>query len=188
MKEFSREHETELRSTPPRTPIRLADEHDEFGILELCKMMHAEIAFHPLNISKVAAMVRLAIRPGPERRGILGVVGERHDLKAGIFLLIEPIWYSDEWHLVEFFNYVRPEYRRMGFANDLVAYAKSCSDQINLDLFIGVMNNVRTEAKCRLYRRWIPKAGEFFYYAPPNRKPLAERLYAMTPVNRVAAE
>ena len=187
-REFSRIHEAELRTKPPRMPIRLADEHDEFGVLELCRMMHAEIAYHPLNISKVAAMIRLAIRPGPERRGILGVIGDRGDLKAGIFLLIEPIWYSDDWQLMEFFNYVKPGYRRMGFAHDLISYAKQCADQTKLDLFIGVFNNVRTEAKCRLYRRWIPKAGEFFYYAPPTRVPFAKRLDAMTPANNVAAE
>ena len=188
MKDFSREHEGQLRNQPPRMPIRLADEEDEFGILELVKMLHAEIAFHPLNLPKVSAMISLAIRPGPERRGILGVIGDRHDLKAAIFLMIEPIWYSDDWHLMEFFNYVRPEYRRMGFAADLISYAKGCSDRIGIDLFVGVFNNVRTEAKVRLYRRWLPPMGAFFCYAPPNRMPMHQRLEALAPANKVAAE
>lgn len=188
MKDFSREHEAELRSTPPRMPIRLADEHDELGVLELCKMTHAEIAYHPLNIGKVAALVRLAIHQGPERRGILGVIGDRHDLKAGIFLLIEPIWYSDDWHLVEFFSFVRPEYRRMGFAQDLIAYSKRCSDQTGLDLTIGVFNNVRTAAKVRLYRRWLPQMGAFFCYAPPNRVEFIKRLKETPSLTSVAAE
>ena len=190
MKEFSRVHEAELRSNPPRMPIRLADDADELGILDMCKAMHAEQPYHPLNIGKVAAMVRLAIHQSPERRGILGVIGDRHDLKAAIFLLIEPIWYSDDWQLLEFFNYVRPEYRRMGFAADLIAYAKRCSDQIGLDLTVGVFSNVRTAAKIRLYRRWLPPVGAFFCYTPPNRLPFAERerLAGMEPVNAVAAE
>ena len=185
---FSRTHEAELRNNPPRTSIRLADEHDELGILELCKMMHAEIAYHPISLPKVSAMIRLAIRQGPERRGILGVIGDRHNLKAAIFLLIEPIWYSENWHLMEFFNYVRPECRGMGFAQDLIAYAKQCADQINLDLTIGVFNNVRTEAKIRLYRRWLPQVGAFFMYVPPGQRPLSDRLPATPPVNSVAAE
>lgn len=187
-REFSRVHEAELRARPPKTPIRLANDDDELGVLELCKMLHAEIAYHPLNISKVAALVRLATHQGPERRGILGVIGERHALKGAIFLLIEPVWYSDDWVLQEFFNYVRPECRRDGYAQDLVAYAKSCADQINIDLMIGVFNNVRTEAKCRLYRRWLPKVGEFYYHIPPNRPSLMERLRPMAPANKVAAE
>lgn len=188
MKEFSREHETELRATPPKAPIRMADEHDEMEILAMCQMIHAEQPYHPLNMSKVAAMVRLAIQPGPGRRGIMGVIGPRHDLKGAIFLMIDPIWYSDDWQILEFFNYVKPEYRRLGFAQDLIAYAKQCSDQLGLDLTVGVFSNVRTEAKCRLYRRWIPKIGEFFCYTPPSRPSLAQRLLGMTPANTIAAE
>jgi GNAT superfamily N-acetyltransferase len=188
MKEFSREHEAELRKTAPRLPIRLADEQDELGILDMFKMMHAEQPYHPLNLGKVAAMVRLAIRPGSERRGLLGIIGDRHDLKAGIFMLIDPIWYSDDWQLLEFFNFVRPEYRRLGFAQDLIAYAKRCSDQIGLDLTVGVFSNIRTEAKIRLYRRWLPPMGAFFCYAPPNRKPFVDRIADPQPANRVAAE
>lgn len=188
MKDFSREHETELRSRPPRMPIRLADEHDELAILEMCRLMHQEQPYHPLDLGKVAAMIRLAIQPGPERRGILGVIGGRGDLKGAIFLMIEPIWYSTDWQLLEFFNYVRPDYRRMGFAADLIAYAKRCSDQIGIDLTVGVFSNQRTEAKCRLYRRWLPQMGAFFCYAPPNRKPFIDRLAEMAPANSVAAE
>lgn len=188
MKDFSREHEGQLRNQPPRLPIRLADDDDELGILEMCKMMHREQPYHPLNIGKVAALVRLAIHQGPERRGILGVIGERDQLKAAIFLLIEPIWYSDDWQLLEFFNYVRPEHRRAGYANDLISYAKRCSDQIGLDLTIGVFSNIRTQAKIRLYRRWVPQFGAFFCYAPPNRKPFIDRLAETEPANKVAAE
>lgn len=188
MKEFSRAHEAELRNRPPRLPIRLADEHDELNILDMCKMMWAEQPYHPLDLGKVAAHVRLAIRQGPERRGVLGVIGERHDLKAAIFMLIDSIWYSSDWQLLEHFSYVKPEYRRLGFAADLIAYAKQCSDQIGIDLTVGVFSTIRTEAKCRLYRRWLPKVGEFYCYAPPNRPSLADRLANMVPVNKAAAE
>lgn len=187
-REFSRIHEGELRNKPPKAPIRMADEHDELGVIEMCKMIHAEQPYHPLNLGKVSAMIRLAIRPGPERRGILGVIGGRHDLKAGVFLLIDPIWYSDDYQLLEFFNYVKPEYRRMAFAQDLIAYAKQCSDQIGLDLTVGVFSTIRTEAKCRLYRRWLTKVGEFYLHTPPSRPTIAQRLAEMTPANSVAAE
>lgn len=176
----------------PRVPIRLADEHDELAILDLCRSMWEEQPYHPLNLAKVAAHVRLAIRPGPDRRGILGVIGDRGDLKGAIFLLIDPIWWSDDWQLLEHFNYVRPEYRRMGFAQDLIAYAKSCSDQLGIDLTVGVFSTVRTEAKIRLYRRWIPQVGAFFMHVPPQRKPLVDRIaeterLARQPANSVAA-
>ena len=89
--------------------IRLADEHDEFEIFKLCSLMHSEQPYHPLSWDKIVPMIRLATA---RTRGIIGVIGERHDLKAAIFLVLEPIWYSDDWHLLEFFNYVREDARR----------------------------------------------------------------------------
>ena len=51
-----------------------------------------------------------------------------------------------------------------------------------------VFSNIRTQAKIRLYRRWLPQFGAFFCYAPPTRKAFIDRLAEMTPVNKVAAE
>ena len=98
---------------PPKAPtdlshIRLAGTEDEMQIFSLCSLMHAEVALHQLNWPKVAAMIRLATQ---RTRGIVGVIGEPHDLKAAIFTVIEPVWYSDEFILMEYFNYVRPDAR-----------------------------------------------------------------------------
>jgi len=183
-KEFSRQHETELRAHPPRVPVRLATDEDELGVIELFKMMHAEQPYHRMSLPKVAAMIRLATHQGPERRGIIGVIGPAHDLKAGVFLLMEQPWYSEEWFLAEYFTYVRLEYRRFSFAGDLIGYAKACSNSLNMDLSVGVFSNIRTEAKCRLYRRWMPKIGEFFLHVPPSRQPLMDRIAGL----RIAAE
>jgi len=45
----------------------------------------------------------------------------------------------------------------------------------NLPLVTGIMSNVRTEAKCRLYRRHFTKIGEFFYLGPKGSMPLSRR-------------
>ena len=175
-KRWSRDEEL-LRRTPPRSPIRVADQHDEIGIIELFQTMHAEQPYHDLDLPSISAMVRLAVQPGPQRRGIIGVIGERHDLKGGVFLLMEKLWYSKDWQINEYFNFVRPDARKgTHYAQDLIAYAQQCSDQIGLDLFLGVFSTIRTEAKCRLYRRYMPKVGEFYLHVPPNRKPVYERI------------
>ena len=163
--------------------IRVAGVEDEMQIFNLCSLMHAEQPYHSLSWPKVAAMIRLATR---RERGIIGVIGEPHDHKAAIFLLIDPIWYSDEWHLLEFFNYVRPDARRSTYAQDLIRYSKQCADSLNLDLTVGVFSSIRTEAKCRLYRRLVPKMGEFFCYRPESVR-LAHELQ-QEPANAVAAE
>jgi hypothetical protein len=179
MGEFSHNHR------PPEmvrdlSHIRLAGQGDEMQIFNLCSLMHAEIGTHPLDWPKVAAMVRLATQ---RTRGIIGVIGEPHDLKAAMFMVIEPIWYSASFHLLEYFNYVRPDARRSWYAQDLLIYGKRCADDLGIDFSCGVVTNVRTEAKCRLYRRTLPKMGEFFSY-----RPAAEALRQTPPANQVAAE
>jgi hypothetical protein len=172
---------------PPRdlSHVRLAGEADEMSIFNLCSLMHAEQSYHPLAWPKIAAMIRLATQ---RTRGIIGVIGEPHDLKAAIFMVIEPIWYSDDWQLLEYFNYVRPDARKSHYAQDLLAYGKRCADEIGLDFTCGVFSNIRTEAKCRLYGRMLPKIGEFFTYRPAKQTMDLVRLQQAPPANSVAAE
>ena len=47
-------------------------------------------------------------------------------------------------------------------------------DQVEITqipLMTGIISNIRTEAKCRLYRRMMPKIGEFFYFGPKGNSP-----------------
>jgi hypothetical protein len=161
--------------------IRLAGESDEMQIFNLCSLMNAEVGLHQLNWPKVAAMIRLATQ---RTRGIIGVIGEPHDLKAAIFMVIEPVWYSDSFVLMEYFTYVRPDARRSNYAIDLLAYGKRCADELHIDFVAGVFSTKRTEAKCKLYRRAMPKVGEFFRYHPDPQIHLAQAV----PANHVPAE
>jgi len=133
-------------------------------------------------------MVRLATQ---RVRGIIGTIGEPHDIRAAIFMSIEPaFWYSDSFVLQEHFNYVRPDARRSTFATDLLAYGRQCADELGIDFVCGVLSTERTEAKCRLYRRVMPKIGEYYQYRP-EKKPRNDDLLHLsrTPAaNRVAAE
>lgn len=173
---------------PPKAPtdlshIRLAGIEDEMQIFNLCSLMHAEVGLHQLNWPKVSAMVRMATQ---RVRGIIGVIGEPYDLKAAIFMVIEPVWYSDNFSLMEYFTYVRPDARKSRYATDLLAYGKHCADELGIDFVAGVFSTSRTEAKCKLYGRVMPKVGEFFRYhpTPTPRTPLAR----LTPANHIAAE
>ena len=171
---------------PPKEPtdlshIRLAGEADEMQIFNLCSLMSAEVGLYQLKWPKVSAMIRLATQ---RVRGIIGVVGDSHDLKAAIFMVIEPVWYSDDFTLMEYFTYVRPDARKSRYATDLLAYGKQCADELGIDFVAGVFSTTRTEAKCKLYRRTLPKVGEFFRYHPGTTDPLAR----LRPANRIAAE
>lgn len=172
--------------------IRLADELDEFDIFKLLALAHEEQPIHDLSWDRIAAHVRLATRRNEHSRGVVGVIGERYDLHAMIFLMMEQVWWSDDWELREYINYVHPDYRRSTYAKDLIRYAKRTADELKLDLVIGVLSGIETERKCALYRRLVPKLGEFYLHRPralgkmPDRpfEPLATR----APANAMAAE
>lgn len=143
--------------------VRLATAADEDGIFEMCCMIHQEIGHSPMSPERVRMHIQSALR---QEGGILCVIGEPGDLKACLYLTMMPIWFSDDWQLVELFNFVHPDHRKSTYARDLIEYAKRCADQLGVILMIGVTTNVRMEAKVRLYQRLLPKAGEYFVYRP----------------------
>ena len=99
-------------------------------------------------------------------RGIIGVIGPTGAVEGLVFLLIGQFWYSDERHLEELLIFVDPECRKSGHAQALVQFMKDQTEKTGLPLLTGIMSNHRTEAKCRLYRRMLPKVGEFFFLGP----------------------
>jgi hypothetical protein len=145
------------------TVVRLATLEDEPGIINLCRLMHVEQGVHPLKMEKVFPIIR---RGTARQGGIIGVIGPSHDIQAGILLILDPIWYSDDFQLLELFSFVREDSRRSDYAKSLLMFAKHTSDQLQIDLTIGIFSNIRTEAKCRLYERQFTKAGYFFSHSP----------------------
>lgn len=143
--------------------VRVATPADEAQIIDLCKQLHAENGTHSRNDVKLLAMVRRCIA---QDGGIMGVIGDPHDLKGVICLLIDQIWFSDEYQILELFNFVRADSRKSNYAKQLISYAKRCADETECDLTIGIISNIRTEAKIRLYSRQLPEAGRFFIYRP----------------------
>lgn len=145
------------------TAVRIATLEDEMGLLNLCQLMHVEQGAHPLNWQKVIPMIR---RATTRNAAMAGVIGDPDDIKAGILLLLDPIWYSDDFQLLELFAFVREDSRRSDYAKRLIAFGKQAADELQIDLTIGIYSNIRTEAKCRLYERQLDKAGYFFIHHP----------------------
>jgi hypothetical protein len=86
-------------------------------------------------------------------------------------MLISSFWYSDEYCLEELFSYVRPEFRRSSNAKDLVEFGKRCSKEIGIPLVIGVVSNIRTQAKVSLYKRQLSDpVGAYFAYNMPRKE------------------
>lgn len=144
--------------------VRSATFDDIDGIVGLCRLLHAENGTHSMNEPKVRAHIG-AVLSG-SARGVVGVIGPRDDLKGALLLMLDAIWFSDEFQLVELFNFVREDARRSDYAKQMIKFAKTCAEGTGLDLMIGVLSDKRMETKVKLYGRMLPKRGEFFVHRP----------------------
>lgn len=144
--------------------VRLAVIEDRPGLIELTTQLHGENGLFARAEDKVQRMLdRYYNREG----AVIGVIGEVAVPVATIYLGIDQLIYTDDWALVEQWNFVHPEHRRSNYARQLIAYAKQVSDGMKLPLLTGILSNKRTEAKVRLYEQMMEKAGAYFVY---NRK------------------
>ena len=99
-------------------------------------------------------------------RGVIGVIGPLGALEALLFLTVGEFWYSKAKHLEEMILLVDEPHRKSNHAQALIDWMKGQVEETGLPLLTGILSTHRTQAKCRLYQRKLPKIGEFFYLAP----------------------
>jgi GNAT superfamily N-acetyltransferase len=145
--------------------VRIATPDDMQPIYDLMMLAHEECGEHKISPEKVLHKIALATHRQASLIGVVGPSGERV-LKGYVLLIIEPVWYSDDYQLLEVSNFVHPDHRRSDYAKQLIVFSKRCAENLALDLTMGVYSNERTEAKVRLYRRQLPPVGAFFCYKP----------------------
>lgn len=152
--------------------VRVAGPADHKEIWRLFLMGHKENGIFTLAPEKVDYFLQRTLHPelipegdtGP--RGVIGVIGPVGSLEGLVFLTIATYWYSHELHLEDFLVYVDPECRKSHHAEALVKWMKSQVEATKIPLMVGIVSNHKTEAKCRLYRRMLPKIGELFLLTP----------------------
>src|SRR5258705_4246356 len=150
--------------------VRRAIAADIPEIWRLFLMGHRDNGLFPLAPSKVDHFLNRAIYPdqvmsndnGP--RGQIGVIGSPGKLEALVFVILGQWWYSEEIHLEELIVYVDPEYRVSGHAKACIQWMKDTADNLQIKLVTGIMSTERTQAKIRLYERYLPRVGAFFVY------------------------
>lgn len=159
--------------------VRIAGPEDHKEIWRLFLMGHRENGLFTLAPDRVEYFIQRVLHPemiplgdtGP--RGVIGVIGPVGSLEALVFVTIGGFWYSDEKHLEEFIVYVDPECRKSNHAHALIQWMKDQVEITKLPLLTGIVSNTRTEAKCRLYRRMLPKIGEFYFVSPKGGMAIA---------------
>lgn len=147
--------------------IRIAGVEDYQEVYRIARLLHSENGQHKFCEAKVKEF----IWHGCNRlNAIVGVIGPSDNIKAVLYLQIQPIFYSEEFQLGEVFAFVRPDSRRSDYAKRLIRFAKKCSEETGLDLLIGILSDHRLAAKSRLYDRELPKGGVFFNYRPESKE------------------
>jgi len=150
--------------------VRIAGPSDRREIWRLFLQGHKENGLFELDPHRVDWWITRMVQPetippwdtGP--RGTIGVIGQVGNLEALAFLTIGGFWYSSTRHLEEMIVYVDPECRKSGHSKALIEWMKQQSVETGLPLLTGIISTTRTEAKCRLYGRLLPKVGEFFFF------------------------
>jgi hypothetical protein len=142
--------------------VRVAHPSDEEEIMTLCKRLHSENAIFPMDDDKVLFHLRKAFhRDG----SIMGVIGQSGSIEGMIYMSLSSFWYAKRQHWEEYFVYTPPEYRKSKNAQDLLKFAKWCSESTDTPLLTGVISDHRMDGKVRLYQRQLgePKGAFFFY-------------------------
>lgn len=143
--------------------VRIATPSEEDDVMAMCRRLHKENGLFTLSEDRVRGYIRRCYT----RKGtIVGVIGEPGHLEASTCILLSDMYYTDDWHLAELWNYVEPEHRRgTNNIDALIDFGKKCSDEIGLPLITGIITNRDTVGKVRLYRRKLGNpAGAFFVY------------------------
>lgn len=120
-----------------------------------------------MDENKVTAMLEKAFK---QEGAIIGALGPTGRIEGAIFMLISSFWYSSDFCLEELFSFVKEPFRRSTHAKELVNFGKRCSDELGIPLVIGVVSNIRTQAKVGLYKRQLSDpVGAYFAYNMPRR-------------------
>ena len=148
--------------------VRLAAVEDAPAILAMCKRLWEENGLFSLNEDKVAALIQKYY----DREGvILGVIGPLGKPEASTCLTLADMYYSDDTHLSELWNYVLPEFRQSRNADALVRFGDACAEKMKMIFITGIITNRQMAGKVRLYRRLLGHpAGAFFVRNAPQWK------------------
>lgn len=146
--------------------VRFAKPDEGDAIYNLLSGLHKENGLFSLDEAKTRQTIHDMLDPA---RGIIGVIDGPSGLEGSIGLFITTWWYTSDPHLTEFWNFVRPDCRKSQRAQNLLDFAKWCSEKLGVPLHVGIVSNSRVEAKQRLYRRKLKHVGSYYMWGATPR-------------------
>jgi hypothetical protein len=159
-----------------RARVRMAEFNDIEEIIRLCYMLHAEHGMMSPCEPKVRELLRCVMSTGPRPiMGMVGVIGPlRSPLQAVCVMIVQQMWYTEDSHLEELFTFVHPEHRNTTHARVMIDWMKQTADETDLPLLAGIISNVQTAAKVRLYNSLLPPIGALYFYKPKRALELTQ--------------
>ena len=109
-------------------------------IFFLFSLMHAEVGLHPLSWPRVAEKIRLATQ---RTRGIIGVIGPPNDLKAAHLMVIDPVWYSDDFILAGIFQLCPARRAPINVCARSAGVWQTCADQTRYSIYFAAVTSDR---------------------------------------------
>ncbi len=141
--------------------VRLAGPDDEDEVYDLLMKLYLENSMAELSSAKVRQTIRRATN---EKDGFIGVIPGPDGLEATVGLFLSQWWYTDDWHVEEYWNFVHPDHRRTGHANRLISWSKWISDSLHMPMLMGILTKTQLEPKMRLFQRKMPQVGALFLH------------------------
>lgn len=160
--------------TPAPDTVRFARPSDEEALYELWMMAHKEngTMFAPVSSERVWAEIHRGTRA---KGNIIGVVDTLDGIVATCCLAPRQWWWSELFLYMDLINFVHPDHRKSRWADDLLAFECACADRMTERLgytvyvMAGVQSLRRQQAKERLFKRHMNRAGgSFIYPFPPG--------------------
>jgi hypothetical protein len=141
--------------------IRIATATDTAAVMDLLRLMHAEIGRAPFSEKAVTRTIEACLD-----RGVIGLAVEDDKPVGAMGLVVEQPWYSEDLWLFERFTFVHPEHRRSRHARALLAFAGSAAAQAKMPILLGVFGDHRVVGKARLFGRHFAEAGRIYMGGP----------------------
>jgi GNAT superfamily N-acetyltransferase len=155
--------------------IRLATPDDVHTIMKLAVLGCEEAGISNLNQMMLLEDVWPALNVDG---GLVGVIGKPDgEIEGFVLLRTGTRWYSNNLIIEEKLIFVHPDYRNAkgGRARRLCEFSQKAADALGLPLIIGVLSDIRTEAKIRMYERQFGKqTGAYWVYTPKPKEALED--------------
>lgn len=174
------------RKAPDECPpgVRVATRADEAALYDLVlKGVANEMATAPVNEAKVRQLIQEVTRPAVSinipRPAVMVIDHPNGSLAGAAPLIPKRWWYSDAWHYIQPWIFVREEFRKGPFTRALLETVVWWGDKSGLPVLMSVPADSSNAGRLEQYARYAEPFGGSFIHAgggAPTERPVNVRV------------